>query len=122
MPTVVQSILRWLVIVVISTFWTVVASARLFLLWWRNRSTFFRVKKHPRPAVLESPEWRHRTIRLSVGWIKGGFLLYDIDMDLFGQKIQMHIVECLSSNANEDEAVEEEERRPLMLFLHGFPG
>jgi hypothetical protein len=46
-------------------------------------------------------------------------------MDLFGQKIQMHIVECVNGNANEDEAAEEEneeERRPLMLFLHGFPG
>lgn len=91
MPTVLQSALLWLVVIGLSYFWTLYAMAELIRLWWRNRRTFFRVQKHPRPAVLDAPEWRHRFVRLS--------------------KIQLHMVE--SGNAGE--------KQPLMLFLHGFP-
>src|SRR5687767_8980986 len=111
MPTVLQSALLWLVVIGLSYFWTLYAMAELIRLWWRNRRTFFRVQKHPRPAVMDAPEWRHRFVRLSVEHGGNGNLSKYLPC-CYPQKIQLHMVE--SGNAGE--------KQPLMLFLHGFPG
>lgn len=114
MPTVLQTTLLRLVIVVLSGVSTLYAIWHLLRLWWRNRTTFFHTKKHPRPAVLDLPEWKHRMVKLSVRFF---FLLNTKLIVLcincfFYQKVQLHLVECGDADSS----------RPLMLFLHGFPG
>lgn len=50
MPTVLQIVLRFFAIVSLSAFWGSLAILRIFIDWWKNRKTFFKTKKHSRPA------------------------------------------------------------------------
>lgn len=58
--SIVQVILIW----VFALFWSAVTCVRLAIEWFKHRDTFFEVKEHLKPNVLDG--WTHESAQLSV--------------------------------------------------------
>ncbi|VDM26241.1 unnamed protein product [Toxocara canis] len=58
-PNIAQSLFMW----VLALFWSAVTCIRLAIDWFKHRDTFFDVKEHPKPEVLDG--WTHENVQLS---------------------------------------------------------
>ncbi|VDK44015.1 unnamed protein product [Anisakis simplex] len=79
--------------VILSLVFSAVTCIHLLIEWFKHRDSFFTVKEHPKPKVLDG--WIHETVRLSNFFTS--------------QEVNLHYVEAGDMD------------HPLMLMIHGFP-